>query len=82
MGESCYVTVECYDPYVKLALECNDPYVKLAFDVFAEIMLVIIGVVCDDDHSHPQENDNIQEFRNFLNRLKGIQSLSISSCCC
>ena len=60
-------------------IACDDPDVKQAFDVFAEVMSVIIGVVCDDDHTNAPEKDNVKQFRNLLKNSPRFQSPRVAA---
>ena len=60
-------------------IACDDPDVKQAFDVFAEVMSVIIGVVCNDDHTNAPEKDNVKKFRNLLKNSPRFQSPRVAA---
>ena len=47
-------------------LSCTDPEVERAFEVFGEVMAVVIGVVRDDDHRMDPLKDNVRAFRELL----------------
>ena len=50
----------------KSNVSCTDPEVERAFEVFGEVMAVVIGVVSDDDHSKAPLNDNVRAFRELF----------------
>jgi hypothetical protein len=55
-------------------VSCDDPAVVNAFEVFGEVMSVVIGVVCDDDHTNAQEKNHVRGFRKYLKSVSTFQA--------
>ena len=76
--EALEFLVVCSDPACYRAIAANvdfadtsyvstsDPEVVRAFEVFGEVMSVVIGVVCDDNHSKAPTKDNVLAFREHM----------------
>ena len=80
--ETCYVKVganfECDETSW---ISSDHPDVESAFEVFAEVMSAVIGIVRDDDHSKAPEADNVRKFRNYLKVAKVFQTPCLKSGC-
>ena len=56
---------------------CDDPDVIHAFEVFGEVMSVVIGVVCKDDHTNAPTKNHVRDFREHLKRNSSFQTPNV-----
>jgi hypothetical protein len=82
--ETCYREIGANVEFSETSwISCKHPDVKSAFQVFGEVMSVVIGVVCDDDHSNATKVDNIKKIREYFqnNSVTTFQAPMVKSDC-
>jgi hypothetical protein len=82
--DKCYREIGANVEFSEISwISCNHPDVQSAFQVFGEVMAVVIGVVCDDDHSKATKVDNVKEFREYFqnNSVKMFQAPCVKPGC-
>ena len=62
-------------------ISCEDPDVARAFDVFAEVMSVVLGVVCVDGVESAPTKDNVRAVRTALKKSGQFQYLGLRKDC-